>query len=48
MYVYGEVAFDSIKIEALSPVPLPAALPLLVAAFGGLGFVARRRRASSE
>ncbi len=27
------------------PVPLPAALPLLVTGFGGLGFVARRRRA---
>lgn len=28
----------------LSPVPLPAALPLLVVALGGLGIAARRRR----
>ncbi|MFK7877302.1 MAG: VPLPA-CTERM sorting domain-containing protein [Paracoccaceae bacterium] len=28
----------------LAPVPVPAALPLLVAALGGLGLMARRRR----
>jgi len=30
----------------VSPVPLPAALPLLLGALGGMGFVARRRRKS--
>jgi hypothetical protein len=29
---------------AVSPVPVPAAFPLLLAALGGLGFVARRRK----
>lgn len=29
-----------------SPVPLPAALPMLLAAMGGLGWMARRRRAA--
>lgn len=30
---------------AASPVPLPASLPLFLAALGGLGFMARRRKA---
>lgn len=30
----------------LAPIPLPAGLPLLLAAVGGLGFVARRRKAA--
>ncbi|TGD42369.1 VPLPA-CTERM sorting domain-containing protein [Pseudotabrizicola sediminis] len=33
-----------ITYDAPSPVPLPAAAPLLLAALGGLGLVARRRR----
>lgn len=33
-----------ITYEEPSPVPLPAAAPLLLAALGGLGLVARRRR----
>jgi len=32
--------------DSISPVPLPAALPLLLAALGGLGFAARRRKAA--
>ena len=35
------VAFQEISP---SPVPVPAAFPLLLAALGGLGFVARRRK----
>lgn len=30
--------------EEIAPVPLPAAFPLLLAALGGLGFAARRRK----
>lgn len=30
--------------DGLTPVPLPAALPLLLAGVGGLGFIGRRRR----
>lgn len=37
----GSGGVDSLVISA---VPIPAALPLLVGALGGLGFVARRRR----
>ncbi|WP_413833059.1 VPLPA-CTERM sorting domain-containing protein [Tateyamaria sp.] len=29
---------------SISPVPVPATLPLLMAAFGGFGFLSRRRR----
>ena len=38
-----DVRFDS--IAATTPVPLPAALPLLLAGFGGLALVKRRQRA---
>lgn len=34
-------AFDA---DAISAVPLPATLPLLIAGFGGLGLLARRKR----
>ncbi|AXI54794.1 hypothetical protein C1J05_10045 [Sulfitobacter sp. JL08] len=34
--------------DGLSPVPLPAALPMLLAGVGGLGFIARRRRKSQQ
>ncbi len=39
----GSGGFDSLEV---APVPLPAALPMLLAAMGGLGWVARRRRAA--
>ena len=38
-----QFALDDLTFNA-SPVPLPAALPLLAAALAGMGFVARRRR----
>lgn len=34
----------SLGITTPSPVPLPAALPLLIAGLGGLGFVGRRKK----
>ena len=41
----GEVlASTEITISAVAPVPVPAALPLLLAGLGGLGLVARRKR----
>jgi hypothetical protein len=39
----GGPILDNVRIE-LSPVPLPAAAPLLVAALGGLALFRRRRR----
>ena len=39
--VYGAFNFDG---EDVSPVPLPASLPLMLAALGGAGFVARRKK----
>jgi hypothetical protein len=38
------VAFDNFQ-TGVAPVPVPAALPLLVSGLGALGFFARRRRA---
>lgn len=43
----GQVARTSIDIiygAVPAPIPLPASLPLILAALGGMGFVARRRR----
>ncbi len=37
---------SAITISTVPAVPLPAALPLLLAALGGLGFAARRRKAA--
>ena len=38
----GSGGIDNLKIAA--PVPVPAALPLMLAGLGGLGFMARRKR----
>jgi choice-of-anchor C domain-containing protein len=40
---YGP-ALDNVSVNAVSPVPLPGALPLFGAGLAGLGAVARRRR----
>lgn len=37
---------DDISLTQVSAVPLPAALPMLLAGLGGLAFAARRRRAA--
>lgn len=45
----GSGAIDDLVVEAVdgpAPIPVPAALPLLLAGLGGLGLVARRRRAA--
>lgn len=36
-------ALNNLDVSSVSPVPLPAAAPLLMAAIGGLGFASRRR-----
>lgn len=41
----GSGAIGSFDAE-LAPIPLPAALPLLLVGLGGLGYVSRKRRAS--
>jgi hypothetical protein len=43
----GSGAVDSLVFEDISVVPVPATLPLLVGALGGLGFMARRRKQRS-
>ncbi|AXI56175.1 hypothetical protein SuNHUV7_18340 (plasmid) [Pseudoseohaeicola sp. NH-UV-7] len=40
----GSGGVDSLVFENISVVPVPASLPLLVGAIGGLGFMARRRK----
>jgi len=45
----NEWAFDILNVDTAgtppeAPIPLPATLPLMAAALGGLGFAARRRR----
>jgi PEP-CTERM motif-containing protein len=42
---YQAFDYDRFTIDHVSAVPLPAAFPLFLAALGGLGFVARRRKA---
>lgn len=37
---------DSFGSDHMAPIPVPAGLPLLLTALGGLGFLARRRRAA--
>lgn len=39
----GFTTSASVTVDAISAVPLPATLPLLLLAIGGLGFVGRRR-----
>ena len=42
-YNFSQIDADY-SLDAVTPVPVPAALPLLLAGLGGLGFVARRKR----
>lgn len=37
---------DSIDLQRVSAVPVPAALPLLATAIAGLGFMGRRKRSA--
>ncbi len=44
----GDRDYDDMVVRMeVSPVPVPAALPLLASALGGLGFMARRRKAKA-
>lgn len=40
----GSGGIDSLLLEEVTPVPVPATLPLALGAFGALGLLARRRR----
>jgi hypothetical protein len=42
--ISGTLADATYDFEAVTPVPVPAALPLLLAGLGGLGLAARRKR----
>ena len=42
----GAFGLDNFRYTAVAAVPVPAALPLLLAGLGGLGMVARRRKAA--
>jgi hypothetical protein len=44
-FAFGGSNPDQFYISAISDVPLPAALPLLLSGVAGLGFAARRRKA---
>lgn len=44
-FAFGGASPDQFYINAISDVPLPAALPLLLAGVAGLGFASRRRKA---
>lgn len=44
---YDLANIDNLSYASTSAVPVPAALPLLVTAFGGLGFLGWRRRRSA-
>lgn len=41
---FGNAGTGSIRIDNVSAVPIPAALPLFGSALAGLGFIARRRK----
>lgn len=41
----GYWSADNIVYDVVAPIPVPAALPLMLVALGGLGLVARRRQA---
>lgn len=35
-YAYGSYTLDSLVVSEVAPIPLPASLPLILAALGGL------------
>ncbi len=41
----GGPIIDNVSVEAIAPVPLPAAAPLMLVALGGLALIRRRRKA---
>ncbi len=40
----GSGGIDALVLESVTPVPVPAALPMLLGALGGLSYMARRRK----